>query len=54
MGTTAKDNLPAQITFNPYLNNTFVCKNLTTQEFPVRSALCVILNNKGVSGAYLG
>lgn len=56
MGTEAinKDNiLPAKISYNPYENKSFICKNLTSIPFSVRQAGCVILNSFGVFGCYL-
>ena len=57
MGTCATDKrsrqMPAKIEYNPYKDETFVCKNLTTQEFAVNGAECVILNSSGVWAAYL-
>jgi hypothetical protein len=55
MGTTAADKqgLSAKITYNPYEDDSFMCKNLTTNPFPVHGAVCIILNSSGVSGAYL-
>lgn len=55
MGTTAADKrgLPAKITYNPYKDDYFMCKNLTTKSFPVKGAMCVILNQDGVSAAYI-
>lgn len=54
MGTTAADKrgLPAKITYDPYKDDSFVCKNLTIKPYPVRGAMCAILNKDGVSAAY--
>jgi len=58
MGTTAnqlderKDTLPAKITYNPYTDYNFMCKNITSRAFPVKGAMVVAFNQMGVSGAY--
>lgn len=54
MGTTSKNNdLPAHIKYNPYLNETFVCDNLTQTPFKVSSARFVICNEDGVRAAHV-
>ena len=54
MGTTAADKrgLPAKITYNPYEDDCFMCKNLTTDPYAIHGAMVVICNTEGVSGAY--
>jgi hypothetical protein len=57
MGTDASDVLPAKIVYCPlhpvWPNNYFECWNLTRRPFRVTSAMIVILNQKGVSAAYV-
>jgi hypothetical protein len=59
MGTTAKDcesstkGLPANIKYDPYKNDTFVCSNLTNRKFGVTTAMVAVFNKNGVSAAYL-
>ena len=54
MGTTAADKhgLPAKITYNPYKDKKFMCKNLTTKPYEVNGAMAIMFNEQGVSGAY--
>lgn len=54
MGTTAADKrgLPAIISYNPYENKKFVCKNLTNKPFDVNGAMTIIISKNGVSAAY--
>lgn len=56
MGVEAEDKdliLPAKISYNPYTDESFICKNLTDKPFRVNKAECIILNSFGVFGAYL-
>lgn len=54
MGTTAKKNdLPAQIKYNPFLHESFICDNLTEKPFKVTNAKFVICNEEGVKGTYI-
>jgi hypothetical protein len=55
MGTTALDKrgLPAKITYDPYRDDFFMCKNLTTNPVIVSGALVAIFNKDGVSAAYI-
>lgn len=53
-GTTAKRNdLPAVIKYNPYINKGFTCSNLTSKPFIVKGAGGVICNEDGVRASYL-
>jgi hypothetical protein len=54
MGTTAADKrgLPAKITYNPYKDKKFMCKNLTITPYEVNGAMAIMFNEQGVSGAY--
>jgi len=54
MGTTAADKrgLPAKITYDPYKDKKFMCKNLTTLPYEVNGAMVIVFNEQGVSGAY--
>jgi len=53
MGTTAKKNdLPAEIKYNPYFDKYFKCNNLTTKPYYVSGAMFVICNGEGVKAAY--
>lgn len=53
MGTTASRNdLPAEIKYNPYYDEFFKCSNLTIKPFYVKSARFVICNHEGVKAAY--
>lgn len=53
MGTTAKKNdLPAEIKYDPYKNDWFTCSNLTSEPFQVLMARFVICNHEGVKAAY--
>lgn len=44
--------LPANIVYNPFKNDTFVVNNLTSTELPIKSAMAVAINTKGVRAAY--
>lgn len=46
-------NLPAIITYNPYEDDSFVCKNLTEKPMKIKGAWYVKFNGKVVSGCYL-
>lgn len=46
-------NLPLIISYNPYKNDSFVCKNWTEKPIKIKSAQYVKFNRKTVSGAYL-
>lgn len=58
MGITAKDykgmtpKFPARISYNPYEDDYFMCKNLTTEGYAVTSAEAVVITRQGVSAAY--
>ena len=58
MGTTAKlceernDQLPAKITYYPFCEDGFMCKNLTINPFEIKGAMGVIINKYGVSASY--
>jgi len=54
MGTTAADKrgLPAKITYNPYKDKKFMCKNLTITPYEVNGAMAIMFSEQGVSGAY--
>jgi hypothetical protein len=54
MGQTALDNLPATIKYEPFSEYGFFCDNLTVNKFEVLSAEFCIINENGVSAAYLG
>ena len=53
MGTRSDSTFNAVIQYNPYVNDSFVCKNLTTDGFKVKGAICVIFNQQGLTGTYL-
>lgn len=53
MGIGSDKNLPAKITYNPYLNDSFICENLIKKVVKVSGATMVVLNQYGCSGAYL-
>lgn len=53
MGTTARaTDFPARITYNPFEDEGFMCKNLTATPFVVTAADCVVFNSSGVGAAY--
>jgi hypothetical protein len=58
MGTDAtrmverKEYLPARVTYNPYTDSHFMCKNLTVTPFALKSAWVVAFNSMGVSASY--
>jgi hypothetical protein len=58
MGTDAtrmverKEHLPAIITYNPYTDTHFMCKNLRVDPKPITGASVVAFNSMGVSAAY--
>lgn len=59
MGVTAEDGetsqhhtLPAKIEYNPYKSDSFLITNLTMKPSPIKGALVVTLNKKGVYGSY--
>ena len=53
MGTTAaRNDLPVKVEYNPFENDTFVCKNVTIRPFIVNHARFVICNKDGVRAAY--
>jgi hypothetical protein len=53
MGTTAeKNDLPVEITYNPYTDNSFVTKNFTPF-LKLKGARFVILDENGCRGSYV-
>lgn len=44
--------LPARIVYNPYEHSAFVCVDLA-EPFEVHIAMAVLINNKGVTSAYV-
>ena len=54
MGTHAgeKSKLPAIVKYNPMLNDSFYCENLTTKTIKLKGAQVVKFKNFVVSGAY--
>lgn len=50
---TKRNDLPAIIKYNPYINNGFICSNLTTNPFIVKKARFVICNEVGVRAAHI-
>jgi hypothetical protein len=51
-GATDNKGLPAIITYNPYTDNGFMCRNLTNNGNILKAARGVIINDKGVTAAY--
>lgn len=54
MGSTAVDKLPAKIEYEPFNQYGFFCDNLTINRLEVLSAEFCVINEHGVSAAYLG
>ena len=54
MGTCAKRNdLPVEITYNPYKNNSFVTKNFTPENNNLKGARFCIMDENKVKTAYI-
>lgn len=55
MGTTAADpnGLPAKIEYNPYKNEGFICKSLAYGPILIQTASVVIINQHGISAAFI-
>lgn len=54
MGTSAaRNDLPAQITYCPYDDSYFMCKNLNIKPFIVNGGRFCIINNEGIKAAYI-
>jgi hypothetical protein len=51
-GSDGSVSLPAQISYNPYIDDAFMVKNLTEHPFKVSEAAGVVINQRGVSAAY--
>jgi hypothetical protein len=54
MGTSAdRNDLPANIKYDPFNHLGFYCDNLTSKAFEVKGARFCIINHKGVGASYL-
>ena len=52
-GERGMGRLPAHISYNPYEDYHFMCKNLLPAPIALRGADVIVLQDSGVSGAYL-
>ncbi len=53
MGSSAIDgDLPAEVTYNPYIDDYFVVKNLSLVPYYIGEAMAVFLSPRGCSAAY--
>lgn len=53
MGTTAiRNDLPMEVTYDPYKYNRFMCTNITKSAFPLKGARAAIIDGLGVRASY--